>query len=84
MAEYTVNPKLDAAINDMLDQITDVGEDGVPVFGLLDRCRILDRALTLEKIKKGMASGRAGSAFDDDPPLDDPEEPLADDLPTDE
>lgn len=79
MAKSTpINPKLEAAIDDMLDNLTAVADDGAPKFGLLDKCRIIDRALTLEKIKKGMQNGAAGSAFfddDDEEPGDLPEQP---------
>jgi hypothetical protein len=53
-----VNPDLDTAINKILKQVmTD------PTATLTDKCKVIDRALNLEKIKQRMDDSEWGSGL---------------------
>lgn len=65
--EKGINPKLEKAINELLDSVL---KD--PESSLTDKVKILDRALALEKIKQKVEDDTYGSGFlpepDDEPP----------------
>ena len=73
MADTTVNPELEKRISDLLAEVCDEAtisqadkEEGHTGYSLIDKLRVIDRALTLEKVKKGGKGGAMGSAFFDD------------------
>lgn len=64
--EKGINPKIEKAINDLLEQVM---KD--PDASLTDKMKVLDRALNLEKIKQKVSDDDWGAGFvvdDDEPP----------------
>ena len=66
--EKGINPKIEKAINDLLEQVM---KD--PEASLTDKMKVLDRALNLEKIKQKVNDEDWGTGFvnndeDDEPP----------------
>lgn len=53
-----INPDLDEAISELLKQVM-VDETA----SLTDKCKVIDRALNLEKIKQKMSDDDFGSGF---------------------
>lgn len=56
-----INPQLELAISKML---ADVMKD--PTSTLIDKCRIMDRAINVEKLKLKITDDEWGSGFDVD------------------
>lgn len=64
-----INPKLEKAIEDLLEAVIND-----PDASLTDKAKILDRALTLEKIKQKISDDEWGAGFmvpDDSPEEED-------------
>jgi len=53
-----INPDLEKAISDLLKQVM-----ADPTASLLDKTRVLDRALNLEKVKQKITDEEWGSGF---------------------
>ena len=59
-----VNPELEAAVNALLIQV--MADDS---YSLTDKCKVIDRAVNIEKIKQKISDDEWGSGFiavDDD------------------
>jgi hypothetical protein len=54
-----ISPELEKAIADLLTQVTKEAGEGK----LLDKLRVIDRALALEKIKQKISDDEWGSGF---------------------
>lgn len=70
MSRIDINPNLTALLDAMMERVKDAETP------LIDQCRVADRALKLEAIKKGASASQKGSAFDDDDDFMDDDEPL--------
>ena len=53
-----INPDLDKAINDLLKQVM-----ADPTASLTDRCKVIDRAMNMEKIKQKISDDEWGSGL---------------------
>ena len=53
-----INPDLDKAINDLLKQVM-----ADPTASLTDRCKVIDRAMNMEKIKQRLETDEWGSGL---------------------
>ena len=59
-----VNPELEAAVNALLIQV--MADDS---YSLTDKCKVIDRAVNIEKLKQKISDDEWGSGFiavDDD------------------
>lgn len=59
-----VNPELEAAVNKLLIEVM-AGE----LYSLTDKCKVIDRAVNIEKLKQKISDDEWGSGFiavDDD------------------
>jgi hypothetical protein len=59
-----VNPELEAAVNALLVQV--MSDDS---YSLTDKCKVIDRAVNIEKLKQKISDDEWGSGFiavDDD------------------
>jgi hypothetical protein len=59
-----VNPELEAAVNALLVQV--MADDS---YSLTDKCKVIDRAVNIEKLKQKISDDEWGSGFiavDDD------------------
>lgn len=56
--EKGVNPVLEESVNALLKQVMDD-----PTSSLIDKCRVLDRAINVEKLKAKLNDDEWGSGF---------------------
>jgi hypothetical protein len=56
-----INPDLETAISKLLKEVM-----SDPTASLTDKCKVMDRALNLEKIKQRMDDSQWGNAFSTD------------------
>ena len=61
-----VNKELERAIAEELKEIRRKDAEGKPVYGILERMRVYDRALALEKVKQRIDDPAFGSGFLDE------------------
>lgn len=78
-----VNPAVERAVAKMLREVMGPTPRGKKAATLIDKLRVLDRALKLESIKAKVTDDEDGAFFTQpaDPPDDDPLEERADDEP---
>ena len=56
--DKSINPVLEESINELLKQVM-----SDPTSSLIDKCRVLDRAINVEKLKAKLSDDEWGSGF---------------------